>query len=89
MKGGKKINDNYTVYEEKLGEGAFGVIYKGFSKRDNCIVAIKKLKPDGAQQWYTDPKFKLETEVLLKVKHVNVVRVLQALEMGKDVYIIM
>lgn len=76
MKSGpKKINENYAIYDEKLGEGAFGVISKGFSKKDNCIVAIKKLKPEGAQQWFTDPKFKLETEVLLKVQHPNVVRV--------------
>ena len=75
----KKIDNNYAIYEEKVGEGAFGAIYKGFSKRDNCIVAIKKLGKVGASMWFTDPKFKLETEVLLKVKHPNVVRVYEAL----------
>lgn len=89
MEKGKKISNNYAIYEEKLGEGAFGVIYKGYSKKDNCIVAIKKLKGEGANQWFTDPKFKLETEVLLKVKHPNVVRVYEALEIGRDVYIVM
>ena len=85
----KKINENYSIYNEKLGEGAFFTISKGYSKKDNCIVAIKKLKTEGATRWFTDPKFKLETEIQLKFKHPNVMRVYESLELGKDVYIIM
>jgi predicted Ser/Thr protein kinase len=46
----KKIGTNYSIYEEeKLGEGMFGNIFKGYSKKDKCIVAIKKLKTDPAR----------------------------------------
>ena len=84
----RRIDTNYSTIE-KIGEGAFGVVYKGFSRRHNCNVAIKKLNPEGASKWYTDEKFRRETNILKDVKHPNVVILFDVLESDEDVYIIM
>ncbi len=45
----KRIDDNYSYYERKEGSGSFGTVYKGFSKKHNSFVALKKLNADGAR----------------------------------------
>lgn len=37
-----KINDNFYVDRtKKLGEGNFGIVYKGYRLDENTIIAIK------------------------------------------------
>lgn len=42
MQQGTHIGKDYSIfYDGYLGEGAFGTVYKGYSKSRDCIVAIK------------------------------------------------
>lgn len=62
----KKITDNFA---ERLGEGAYGAVYKGRISED-VIVAVKILKiSDGNGE-----EFITEVGTLSKIHHVNVVR---------------
>lgn len=36
----KKIGEDFIVLNSKLGEGAFGVVYKGFRIADETIVIL-------------------------------------------------
>jgi cyclin-dependent kinase 3 len=40
------VGQHYTLHE-KLGEGAYGVVYRGVNKESGALVAIKKLRLDG------------------------------------------
>lgn len=84
-----QIDKNYSVYyEEKVGEGAYGIIYKGFSKKDNKIVAVKKLKADAKSEWSKNPAIKREVEVMKKIQHENVLTLYDAIENQTGIYII-
>lgn len=64
-------------------------MYKGYSKKDNCIVAIKKLKLDSATKWHSDPQFQQELKILQQIRHPNIMKVYDSIEVGNDVYIVM
>jgi|JI9StandDraft_1071089.scaffolds.fasta_scaffold262911_1 serine/threonine protein kinase len=53
-----KINDNYSYWDVELGSGAYGTVYKGFSKLEDCLVAVKKLHPKIADEWRTKPNIR-------------------------------
>ncbi|KAF5745707.1 receptor-like serine/threonine-protein kinase [Tripterygium wilfordii] len=52
-----------------IGEGGYGVVYKGFL-RDGSVVAVKKLLNNKGQ---AEKEFKVEVEAIGKVKHKNLV----------------
>jgi serine/threonine protein kinase len=55
-------------YSEVLGEGGFGVVYKGCLR--GTQVAIKKLNPEGLQG---SEEFKREVGILSRLRHQNIV----------------
>ncbi|XP_037403947.1 dual specificity protein kinase shkB-like [Triticum dicoccoides] len=64
------ITENFAD-ERKIGQGGFGVVYKGFLQ--NGYVAVKKLLNS---QTIDDGLFYRETNFLMNVKHQNIVRFL-------------
>lgn len=81
--------DYYVYYNDFVGEGAYGTVYKGYSKKDNKIVAVKKLKNDATEQWKKNPAIKREVEVMSRVNHENVLRLYEAVENQNGVFMIM
>ncbi|CAL5053465.1 unnamed protein product [Urochloa decumbens] len=68
----REITDDFSE-EQKLGEGAFGVVYKGVT-RNGEDVAVKKLKLCDAN--LNDTQFQTELNNLRKLEHQNIVRIL-------------
>lgn len=62
----------YEVFTlgEKLGEGSFGCVYKGYHKESNFVLAIKEI--NGVKEKLSED-IKTEIEVLKKCKNNNVV----------------
>ncbi|XP_071733265.1 G-type lectin S-receptor-like serine/threonine-protein kinase CES101 [Rutidosis leptorrhynchoides] len=56
----------------KLGEGGFGAVYKG-TLDDGQEVAVKRLSGNSTQG---DREFKNETELIAKLQHINLVKIL-------------
>ena len=64
----KKITNNFA---EKLGEGGFGVVYKG-KLRNGALVAVKLLD----RHRHSEAQFMNEVATIGHVHHVNLVRLL-------------
>jgi eukaryotic-like serine/threonine-protein kinase len=95
---------NYRV-ENILGEGGFGITYKGTYLANSATVAIKELWPEKAVRqassitWPSSispvdrqrqiQKFKLEANYLQKCLHPNVVKVYDWFDENNTVYIVM
>ncbi|KAI4985921.1 hypothetical protein ZWY2020_018551 [Hordeum vulgare] len=63
----QQFTDNY---QDKLGEGVFGVVYKGTCK-DGKLIAVKVLK----ERWVKNQQneFKRELEILKTIMHPNII----------------
>ncbi|PWA40316.1 Protein kinase, ATP binding site-containing protein [Artemisia annua] len=59
-------------FSEKIGEGGFGVVYKGKSSKSwqNCTVAIKRLNPEGRQG---NNEFQNELNMMIRFHHHNII----------------
>ncbi|KAG2640802.1 uncharacterized protein LOC120665707 isoform X2 [Panicum virgatum] len=68
----EEITDGFSE-ERRLGEGAFGVVYKGVTKNGG-VVAVKKLKYPDVDPEYM--QFKNEFDHLKKLRHPNIVQIL-------------
>ncbi len=89
--------------EDSIGEGGFGITYKGMALVNYSNVAVKELYPNKAIRqgtniiWPITPKkrqeqiekFKNEAENLSKCVHPNIVRVYDWFEENNTVYIVM
>ena len=67
----KRATDNYNV-NKVVGQGGFGIVYKGILP-DNGIVAIKKFKVVDISQI---EQFVNEVDILSQINHRNVVNLL-------------
>ncbi|XP_056174074.1 L-type lectin-domain containing receptor kinase IX.1-like [Syzygium oleosum] len=68
-----RIATNYFASDQKLGEGGFGIVYKGHIGEDRTPVAVKKIT-SGARQGITE--YKSEVKSLSQLRHRNLVRLL-------------
>ncbi|XP_065870301.1 L-type lectin-domain containing receptor kinase IX.2-like [Euphorbia lathyris] len=59
--------------EQKLGEGAFGAVYKGFLKELNCSIAVKKVSSDSNQGI---KEYAYEVKIISQLRHRNVVKLI-------------
>lgn len=61
--------------QEKLGEGTYGEVHKGIDKRDNSVVAIKKIRIDPQREKEGFPITSIrEIRALKDLDHVNIVK---------------
>jgi predicted Ser/Thr protein kinase len=75
--------------EKELGRGAMGVVYRAMHQRLNRPVAIKFLNPDVRMDGTVGARFDRERDVLGKLAHPNIVRLLDAGEEDGKAYIAM
>ncbi|CAO2039466.1 unnamed protein product [Urochloa humidicola] len=68
----KDITDNFSS-DRKIGEGGFGVVYKGIEVESGVVMAVKKLRPIIGEQ---DKQFKNEADHLARVNHNNIVKLI-------------
>lgn len=61
-------------YLNKIDEGAYGVVYRARDKRNNEVVAIKKLKLEREKEGFPITALR-ELSTLISLKHENIVNV--------------
>ncbi|XBI61466.1 hypothetical protein VPH35_042253 [Triticum aestivum] len=74
-----EATDNFSE-ENKLGEGGFGPVYKGFFP-DGVEIAVKRLDADSGQGFI---EFKNEVELIAKLQHRNLVRLMGCCSQGEE-----
>ncbi|CAM0948990.1 unnamed protein product [Alopecurus aequalis] len=57
--------------ENKLGEGGFGSVYRGFFRDTNLHIAVKKVSKNSRQGW---KEFVSEVRIISRLRHRNLVR---------------
>ena len=91
--------------EKVLGEGGFGITYKGIDQQQFTTIAIKELRPEKAgrqgtkitwppslppqEKQYQITKFKLEASNQKKCNHPNIAKVYDWFDENNTVYIVM
>ncbi|CAN6362469.1 unnamed protein product [Urochloa humidicola] len=76
----KDITNNFSS-DRKIGEGGFGVVYKGVEVQSGGVIAVKKLKPILGGQ---DKQFKNEANLLARVNHNNIVKLIGYCDKTKE-----
>ncbi|KAL6606174.1 hypothetical protein ACP70R_041827 [Stipagrostis hirtigluma subsp. patula] len=66
--------------ENKLGQGGFGTVYKGRFP-DGLEIAVKRLAPHSGQGFI---EYKNEVEIIAKLQHTNLVRLLGCCSQGEE-----
>uniref|UniRef100_A0ACD6A230 Uncharacterized protein n=1 Tax=Avena sativa TaxID=4498 RepID=A0ACD6A230_AVESA len=62
---------DYFSDENKLGEGGFGSVYRGFLHDTNLNIAVKKVSKSSRQGW---KEFVSEVKIISRLRHRNLVR---------------
>ncbi|XP_034952596.1 cyclin-dependent kinase 1 [Chelonus insularis] len=78
--------DNY-IKIEKIGEGTYGVVYKGKHKKTGDIVAMKKIRLESEDEGIPSTAIR-EISLLKELKHPNVVGLLDVLMEESRLYLI-
>lgn len=86
MKIGDLVDGTWVV-EALLGEGQFGTVWKAVDLRCGKVVAVKELKPDWVSSKKVVKRFRNEYKVLKKLRHENVLHVINLFQV-KDTYMI-
>ncbi|KAA8579035.1 hypothetical protein FQN60_010635 [Etheostoma spectabile] len=72
---------------EKIGEGTYGVVYKGRHKNTGQVVAMKKIRLESEEEGVPSTAVR-EVSLLQELKHPNVVRLLDVLMQESRLYLI-
>uniref|UniRef100_A0A4W6DTH4 Cell division control protein 2 homolog n=1 Tax=Lates calcarifer TaxID=8187 RepID=A0A4W6DTH4_LATCA len=72
---------------EKIGEGTYGVVYKGRHKATGQVVAMKKIRLESEEEGVPSTAVR-EVSLLQELKHPNVVRLLDVLMQESRLYLI-
>jgi serine/threonine protein kinase len=72
-----------------IGEGAFGKVFRAADLQTGQTVAIKQLKPDVAENAEHLARFMREIELLNKLNHPGIVKVLDTINLGASHYIVL
>ncbi|XP_060676215.1 L-type lectin-domain containing receptor kinase IX.1-like isoform X1 [Ziziphus jujuba] len=59
--------------EQKLGQGGFGSVYKGFLRDQNCYIAVKRVSK-GSQQGIKE--YASEVKIISRLRHRNLVQLI-------------
>ena len=64
--------ENYEKLE-KIGEGTYGIVYKGRDKQSGSIVALKKIRLETEDEGVPSTAIR-EISLLKELKHPNIVK---------------
>lgn len=82
----ESISDEFQIdYSVKLGEGAFGDVFRGIWKQKKCFVAIKRIK-----EYITNAKEIMDEEVKVmeNMKHENILNFLAVIKSPKGTFLV-
>lgn len=86
--GGKELGSRYRL-DTPIGRGATGQVWRAQRRDTGSVVAVKMLRSDLAEQPETVTRFVRERHALTRVRHPNVVRVLDLVIEGETLAIVM
>uniref|UniRef100_T1E1B6 Putative cyclin-dependent protein kinase n=1 Tax=Cupiennius salei TaxID=6928 RepID=T1E1B6_CUPSA len=78
--------DNY-VKVEKIGEGTYGVVYKGKHKKTGKVVALKKIRIENEDEGVPSTAIR-ELSILKELVHPNIVSLLDVLMQESRIYLV-
>jgi serine/threonine protein kinase len=80
-----KIIDNYIITNQKLGEGTFGTVYRGYLKDDKAkILAVKQIELKNLKGDYR--LLKRELELLNLLESPNIVKFYKPMRTPNNLY---
>jgi len=79
----------YYRFVKLIGKGAFGKVMLGVHKLTGKQGAIKIIDKDHLQDDFSRKKLLREIYILKKIKHINVIRLLEVFENSKQVLMVM
>lgn len=85
MSGAAKIEDFFKI--EKIGEGTYGVVYKGRNKKTGEMVAMKKIRLENEDEGIPSTALR-EMTLLKELRHVNIVTLLEVIMEEPRLYLI-
>lgn len=72
---------------EKIGEGTYGVVYKGRNKKTNQYVALKKIRLESEEEGVPSTAIR-EISILKELQHPNIVSLLDVLLQESKLYLV-
>lgn len=78
--------DEYAKIE-KIGEGTYGVVYKGRNRKTNQLVALKKIRLENDEEGVPSTAIR-EISMLKELQHPNIVRLLDVLMQDSKLYLV-
>lgn len=72
---------------EKIGEGTYGVVYKGKNKITNQLVALKKIRLENDEEGVPSTAIR-EISLLRELQHPNIVSLLDVLMQENKLYLV-
>lgn len=72
---------------EKIGEGTYGVVYKGRNKNTNKFVALKKIRLESEEEGVPSTAIR-EISILKELQHPNIVSLLDVLLQEAKLYLV-
>lgn len=72
-----------------IGEGAMGTVYKATDPKSGDVVAIKVLKPEFVEDEEAVERFHREAEAVARLRHANLVRIIQKEQLDDVLYFVM
>lgn len=79
----------YYRYVKVIGKGAFGIATLGIHKLTGKYVAIKTIKKSYIKDEYSKRKVFQEIFILKKIRHSNIIRLLEVFESQKHILLVM
>jgi hypothetical protein len=79
----------YYRYVKLIGKGAFGIATLGIHKLTGKYVAIKTIKKSYIKNEYSRRKVLQEIFILKKIRHSNIIRLLEVFESMKHILLVM
>src|SRR5258706_10470820 len=89
MQTSRRIGDRYEPLDF-VGEGTMGIVYRGRDTQTDNLIAIKVLKRDFlSHDLQLVDRIKCESEVLHRLNHPNIVKLLTAVVQNENHYLVM
>ncbi len=89
---GEVIDDRFRL-DEQIGEGGFGVVYRATQISTGQTVAVKFLLTESVRKeevWREVKRFNREMKLISRLKHPNIVRLIDAGTMGdKELFLVL
>ena len=82
-----EIKRNDFTFEKKLGEGAFGEVWKVIHKASKKVYAMKQVLKEKVSRML--PQFKREVYIMYNLNHPHIIKILNHFEDEKSFYLLM